>query len=138
MTFIIDEESEKKLEAVSDTAIEEVRMATELYLTARALEGQSKERAAELVQEANDIMLPLLSIAELTRIMLPGAGRVDYDDDPKSKKFDKEILQTTLLESGVSAKVIAKAMKAANTVSDAKEPYKITFTKEKATKKKKG
>ncbi len=136
MPFVIDEESKEKLEAVSDTAIDEVYTATELYVAARALEGKSKEKAAAMIQEANDIMLPLLSMAELTRIMLPGAGRVDYDDDPKSKSFDKEILQTKLLELGVSASVIAKAMKAANIEKDAKEPYKITFTKEKATKKK--
>jgi hypothetical protein len=136
MTFVIDDEVKEKLEAIDDISVDQVTTGINLFLTARALKTKTDAKIAEIIQEAEDILLPILAISELERMTFPGAGRLDYDDDPKSKKFDKPLLQTTLLESGVSAAVIAKAMKAANVVSDAKEPYKITFTKEKAAKKK--
>ncbi len=134
MTFVIDPEVKKQL---SEEAIEDITKAVEIYLTVRALEAKTKAKAAQLVEEADDLLFPHLATTDIEQIKLPGAGRIDFDDDPISKGFDKEVLQTTLLESGVTAKVIAKAMKAAKTEKPAKVDYVIKFTKESKKKGKK-
>ena len=124
-----EEFGEDKSSKIADT----IKDAISLYVKARELKAISDEKIKEIVVEAEDLLAPILAITEIEKMKFLGIGTLAYKIDPESHSFDKTVLKQTLALSGVSAVIIAKAMKAADIVTQ-KEPYKITFTKEKKKK----
>ncbi len=114
---------------VADT----IKDAISLYVKARELKAISDEKIKEIVMEAEDLLAPILAITGIEKMKFLGIGTLAYKINPESHKFDKPLLKQTLALSGVSAVIIAKAMKAADIITK-KDPYKITFTKEKKKK----
>jgi hypothetical protein len=127
MTDIIISKKDEALIPESD--LETVRRAIRDYVNARSIVEEAKGKADVLIAAADDALFPILAGNSIEKLKFPGAGSITYREHVETRRFDKETLQISLLEQGVSATVISKAMTAADKISSIKD-YVITFRKE--------
>lgn len=110
---MFDEETQSTLDGKDADII----LALQEGLEKRARAKQLKDEAAELIKDANDLLMPIMTALDITKAVAPGIGMLLFNPAKKSTGFSKQKAAEYLVGHGVSADTVKDAWIEATTES---------------------